>query len=317
MRRLLCALVVPFLPIVSAVPTHAQDGNIRFTIPTVERLLRDESFNVLDVRGSRAEGDRTQRMTLQFGEDTIVIVKFAKSAVGGGEFNNEPRYELAAYELQKLFLSESEYVVPPTIARVFPLDWVRRYDDRASATFRNTNSVLVVMQYWLSSVTSEDFWDNKRFDADTMYARYMANMNLLTHLINHVDANVGNFLISTTPVPRVFSVDNGVAFRSERSDRGTMWRNLRVEGLPRATVERLRAITEEDLQRVLGVLVQYEVHNGLLQPVEPTAPLSDSRGVRVEDTVIQLGLTRREIQDVHNRLTRLLQRVDEGKLRVF
>lgn len=297
---------------------RAQDGNFLHPVATIETLLQDSVFRIADFRGSRAEGDRTQRVLLEFNDTLNLLGKWARAGRGASEFNNEPRYEIAAYRVQKLFLGADEYVVPPTVLRSFPLDYVQQHDPEAVATFDDANSVLVVLQYWLSAVTNEDFWDEDRFEQDSVYARHIANMNVLTHLIDHRDANVGNYLVSRIPVnPRVFSVDNGVAFRSQRSDRGTQWRNIRVDRLPHATVERLRAITEQDLTDALGVLYEFETRDGLLQPRPPGPNLDDGRGVRRRDGVVQLGLTRGEIGDVAKRLRGLIERIDEGKLPVF
>lgn len=314
-RDMLSALVLLLL---SPAGVLAQGGNFLMPVDRIEALLRDSSFQVIDARGSRAQGDRTTRVGMQFGEETILVAKWAPAVRGGSAFNNEPRYEAAAYELQKLFLGPDEYVVPPTLLRALPTAFVRQYDDRVQSTFSDAESVVVLMQYWLSSVTQDDFWDEQRFRDDSLYARNLANMNILTHLIDHRDANVGNFLISTVPSsPRVYAVDNGVAFRSQRSDRGTVWRNLRIDRLPHATVERLRTITEEDLTRVLGVIVEFETRDGLLLAREPGENLNDGRGVRNRDGVFQLGLTRGEIGDVANRIRRLLERVDQGRIQTF
>lgn len=318
MFRLPIGLSLALLPLAAAAPGAAQDGNVLYPIPAIERLLEGGQFTLNESTGTRRVGSRTQWIALSFPGDTLINAKFAIAPEGGGGvFNNEPRYEIAAYELQKLFLTEPEYVVPVTIVRAFPVEWARQIDYRAEATFGGTGSTLTVLQYWLLSVTDEDFWDEDRFAADTVYARHMANMNLLTHLINHVDANAGNFLISTTPVPRVFAVDNGVSFRSVASDQGSRWRRIQVPALPHATVDRLRGISEADLTEAMGVLAQFEKRDGMLVRVEPTENLQDNRGVRVTDTMVQLGLTRREIEDVHNRIVSLLERIDRGDIQVF
>jgi hypothetical protein len=255
---------------------------------------------------------------MQFSSAQVLVAKWAPAARGGSAFNNEPRYEAAAYELQKLFLPEDEWVVPPTLLRAFPSDYLDEYFPNAPRTFDDASSVVVAVQYWLLNVQSDDFWDEERFEADSVYARYLGNMNVLTHLIDHRDANTGNFLISSiTQRPRVFSVDNGVAFRSQRSDRGYAWRNLRVERLPHATVARLRTVTEEDLTRALGVIAEFEIVDGLLVARAPTVNLDEGRGVRERDGVFQFGLTRAEIRDVGNRIAGLLKRVDEGKVTLF
>jgi hypothetical protein len=301
------------------VPLAAQDTNLFFRVAEIERRLRSDEFDFEDRQGSRFAGDRTQRVTLVYAPDSARIrVKWAKAAVGGEVYNNVPRYEVAAYELQKLFLDEPEYVVPPTVLRVFPLAWYHTLDPSAAPTFARAGSVLVALQYWLWNVTSRDVLDLARFDRDVRYARHMANANVLTHLIDHKDANTGNLLISSDSAnPRIFVVDNGVAFRSQPSDRGMYWRQLRVPRVPRATVDRLRAISAADLERALGVLAHYEIRDGQLTAAEPTGNLSPRRGVRQSGSQVQLGLTSGEIGDVHRRIQRLIQRVDAGTVQTF
>jgi hypothetical protein len=248
-----------------------------------------------------------------------MVVKWATAPQGGYAFNNQPRYEMAAYEIQKLFLDEGEYVVPPTLMRAFPIEYVRELITNARPTFREApGSVLVALQYWLKGVSPDNFWDPQRAMQDDLYARYIGNFNALTFLIKHSDANIGNFLISTAPEePRVFSVDNGVSFMSQASDRGTTWNELLVRRMPSHTVERLRRITREDLDRTLAVLVEYEVVNGQLVPVPPGEPMSRSTGVRRSAGRIQLGLTAREIREVETRLNQLLRQVDRGRIQEF
>lgn len=296
-------------------PVAGQDANYLMPIPEIETILREAPLNVVRTQGSRFEGDRTQFVTLRLADGSSINVKWAAAPPGGEAFNNQPRYELAAYELQKLFLDPPEYVVPPTIARVLSLDWYRTLDDRTRATFSNTSSVLVVLQYWLLQVTREGFYDPDRARADTVYARHLGNMNILSHLIYHSDANEGNFLISEYPDnPRVFTVDNGITFRSQASNRGTFWRDLHLDVLPAHTVERLRWLTPDELHERLGVLLQYRVVDGQLVPETPGPNLNPGRGVRTEDGIIQLGLSSREIDEVADRLRRLVERVNGGRI---
>jgi hypothetical protein len=280
--------------------------------------LRADSLHIISWRGARAVTDRTQRVVIQAADSTVVAMKWATAPRGGGTFNKEPRYEAAAYALQRLFLGDSEYVVPPTILRVFPLEFVRAHDDTMQPTFDDAASVLVALQYWLPLVSPENVWDSKRAETDTVYARHVGNKNVLTYLIRHSDSNTGNFLISTVPNdPRVYSVDNGVAFRSEASNRGFAWRDLRVKRLPAATVERLRAITPADLERALATLIEMERRDGRLQEVEPGPNVDPSRGIRRDGDRIQLGLSFGEIRDIEGRLSSLLRRVDRGQIQVF
>ena len=113
--------------------------------------------------------------------------------------------------------------------------------------------------------------------------------------------------------PRVFSVDNGVAFASEESDRGTEWRDLQLDRYPASAIERLRGVSLEGLQERFGVLVQFELRGGNFVEVEPTENLDPGRGVRRDAERIQLGLTEREIGAMHRRIVRLLERVDDGR----
>lgn len=310
----LTALAAP-----AATPALAQDAHIMAPVDSVEHRLRFEAFDILDERGSRFEGDRTSRVVLNFPDGELMAVKWAPAPFRGEEFNNTPRYEAAAYEIQKLFLDEPEFVVPPTVLRAVPVAWYRRLDPNAGATFRNTESVLVALQYWLFNVTGGEVWDEDRFQRDPVYARHVANLNILTYLIRHNDANEGNILISSTQeTPRLFSVDNGLSFDSEASDRGTDWRRMRVDRVPAATVERLRGLTEADLVRALETIAQFRIQpDGQLALVPATANLSPDRGIRTEGELIQLGLTRREIRDVWRRLGQLLEDVDDGDLRTF
>lgn len=294
----------------------AQDQNIMLSIAEIETRLRDQPFRVLDWRGSRRPEDRTQRVTIAFEDSTVMRIKWANAPANGGAFNNQPRYEAAAYEIQKLFLEEDEYVVPPTLLRAFPIDYVREQMPEVKPTFENARgSVLVALQYWLGSVTSQNFWVPERARTDTAYARRIGNFNILTFLIRHSDANVGNYLISTAPEkPRVFSVDNGIAFSSNDSDRGTHWRELNVERFPRTTIERLSRVTREQLEQALGVLAEYEVRAGTLVPVAPGPNLGRNVGVRRTDDRVQLGLTTNEIREVYNRINELLRTANGRRL---
>lgn len=313
------AVLLPLLAALFPAAVWGQDQNIPHPVETLEYRMTYGTFEVLDRRGSRFEGDRTSRVALLFSDSLLLAVKWARAAPGGEEQNNQPRYEAAAYELQKLFLEEPDYVVPPTVLRALPLHWYQELEPAATATFRGTNAVLVALQYWLFSATDAGVWDEARFATDTTYARHFANFNLLTYLIRHNDGNAGNALISTVPGnPRVFTVDNGMAFGSITSNRGAEWRSLRVSRLPAATVYRLRQVTEADLRRQLETVAQFTItEGGLLARVAPTENVAPHRGVRVRNDLVQLGLTATEIRRVWSRLQRLLEDVDEGRITLF
>ena len=116
----------------------------------------------------------------------------------------------------------------------------------------------------------------------------------------------------------MFAVDNGVAFaRDEQSDRGTKWRDLDVDRLPKTSVDRLRELTIEDLQRELYVVAQFQQVGRELVDVEPTEPFDTGKGVRREGAIMQLGLTDGEIEKMWDRIQKVLDRVDEGDITLF
>lgn len=293
-------------------------ASIAFPIAYIESRLAGP-LEVVDSRQARPKiaGDRSARVLLAGGPgEPEMAARWKPVSPPGHGFNNEPRYELAAYQLQKLFLEECEYVVPPIVLRALPLEEHQRLRPDDPPTVKGSSSVLFLLSYWLSDVTNVDPWDPARFDADPRYARHWGNLNVLTHLIDHKDANIGNLLVSRQQDdPRVFSVDNDVAFRSEESERGVTWGRLLVDRLPQATLERLRKLTEAKLEENLGVLAEFTVVDGLLVAVDPGKNLSPGRGMRNKGGRVQFGLTATEIRDVKRRIGFLLAKVDRGRIR--
>jgi hypothetical protein len=306
---LLCAL---------AATAIAQDANITQPIADLERLLAAEPLVITHAEISRpkAKGDITLKADISFGGAPPLRVKLRKAEPGAEAFNNVPRYDLAAYELQKLFIPASEYVVPPTALRMVPRADFAKYQPDVARTFSNADQVLGVVQYWLQDIlVIADVFNAERFAADPIYARHIGQLNVLTHLIQHRDSNAGNFLIGKAATgPRVFSIDHGVAFASIDSDRGEAWKDIRVTRLPADTVEQLRAITLPVLEQKLGVLAQWRLEGDRYVAVPLGPNLSVHRGVRREGKDLQMGLTRSEIQAVNRLLGRLLQRIDAGEI---
>jgi hypothetical protein len=304
-----------------AATAAAQDANITRPVAELEQLLAAEPLVIAHAEISRpnAKGDITLKADVSFGGSPPLRVKLRKAEPGANSFNNVPRYDLAAYELQKLFLDPPEYVVPPTTLRMVPHADFAKYSPNVKRTFPEADQVLAVVQYWLGDIkVVADVYDPARFAADPLYARHIGQLNVLTYLIRHRDSNMGNFLIGKAEVgARVFSIDHGVAFASEDSDRGELWKDLRVDRLPADTVSRLRQITPQVLADRLGVLAQWRLEGQAFVPVASGTSLSTIRGVRREGTELQMGLTNPEIRSLYGRLTDLLGRVDEGKLRLI
>jgi len=313
----------PMAALLLAVATMvaAQDVNIPRPADEIERELATAPFVITTAEISRpkAKGDITLKAEVSFDGALSYRVKLRRAEPGAEDFNNRPRYDLAAYELQKLFLDPAEYVVPPTALRMMPLAELRPHSPEAKPTFKGSDDVLVVLQYWLNEVkVIADIYDPERFAADSQYARHIGQLNVLTFLIEHGDSNVGNFLISRAETgPRVFSIDNGVAFEFNESDRGQLWMKMRVDRLPADTVQRLRRITSEELHRRLGVLAQWQLQDGRWVATAPGENLAPARGVRNEDGILQLGLRKADIDQVGRQLGRLLKQVDAGQIATF
>jgi hypothetical protein len=303
-----------------ALGAAAQDANITLPVAEIERRLAAEPLVITAAEISRpkAKGDITLKADVAFGDSPPLRVKLRRAEPGAEAFNNVPRYDLAAYQLQQLFLDPAEYVVPPTALRMVPLAEFRRYAPEVARTFPAAEQVLSVVQYWLADVkVIADVYDPDRFASDPVYARHIGQLNIFTYLVDHRDSNTGNFLIGRAESgPRVFSIDHGVAFASIDGDRGELWQSIRIERLPSDTVSRLRAITPAMLQDRLGVLAQWRLQDGRYVPVTHGANLWESRGVRREGDELQLGLTRDELKSIYKRLARLLQRVDAGELQL-
>ena len=296
----------------------AQDANIKQPIEDLERLLAAEPLVITHAETSRpnAKGDITLKADVSFGGAEPLRVKLRKAEPGANTFNNVPRYDLAAYELQKLFLDPAEYLVPPTNLRMVGLAEFAKYQADVRRTFPDADQVLAVVQYWLSDIKSiPDVYDAKRFDSDPVYARHIGQLNVLTYIIRHRDSNQGNFLIGKAEQgARVFSIDHGVAFDSDDSDRGELWKDMRVTRLPADTVERLRKVTLEDLTSRLSVLAQWRLEDGKYVPVAKGPNMSEYRGVRRSGNDLQMGLNKSEIRAVYRLLVDLLKRVDAGKI---
>jgi hypothetical protein len=316
--------VLTLVALVVAGPVLAQDSNITIPVAELERMLAQDPMQIMSGSKSRpkAPGDITLKADVSFGGREPFRIKLRRAEPGADGFNNVPRYDLAAYAIQKMLTDPSEYVMPPTALRMIPLEeFKRNYFDPAAVkpTFKGADEVLCVVQYWLQNVTNPpDILDMNKFDTDAVYARHIGQLNVFTYLIEHRDSNQGNFLISKAEQgPRVFSIDHGVAFASLDSDRGTDWLELRVDRLPKDTIERVRAMDKDLLTSKLGVLGQWELRDGHYVPVPLTANMRATRGVRIEGGVVQMGLTREEISAVAKQARNLLNKVDRGKVQVY
>jgi hypothetical protein len=293
----------------------------------IERLMASDRHRVVEVNAPGRGTTDIQNVTLEVPDAKKKVrfrVKWKPAAEGGEGFNNHPRKELAAYLLQKLYLKPHEYVVPPTMIRCIPLG--RMVEEHRVAdpepTFPGTSCVLGVMTYWMENVTSDRVFHPWKFERDVEYRKHVSDLNLLTYLIDHRDTHDGNFLISKDlSNPRAFSVDNGLAFSGLRNpipllENEPNWSNIIVPSLPRDKIEIFRGITRAELDR-LGTVVQLRPDGGLLVPMERRAPFDPAEGVRVRAGVVQLGLTKGEIDGVEERIEELLEKVERREIALY
>jgi hypothetical protein len=300
-------------------------GSKDFCLPTarLERLLEK---GALDVQHTTKAGHSTSGVKVLYvtfpDENVTIRAKWKPAPHGGEALNNTPRKELAAYQVQKLFLDPDEYVVPPSVGRCIPSEFHAMQVGGDGKTFDGTDCVFGVLTYWVENLTDDGVLDKRRFRRDEAYRRTVANMNLLTYLIDHRDTRRANFMISKDDEhPRAMVVDNGLAFSGMRNPIASFlpkkdWSRVIVPALPRDQIERLRRITRADLDK-LSVVEQLVIDGGQIDDVTPGAPFDPHRGVRRAGNVIQIGLTTAEIDHIEKRLKELLERVDKGEVTLF
>jgi hypothetical protein len=283
--------------------------------------LRNDDFVIASVDAAGGGVMGAKKLRLVFPKDDFTIdVKWKAAPAGGEGWNNSPRREIGAYAVQELFLDPDDYPVPSVVARGIPLDAYAVVDKDAMPNIEGTRCVFGAMAAWLENVAQpKHAFDPKRFSADRRYAFHFANLNLLAYLIAHRDARSNNFLMPTDPSqPRVFSIDNGIAFGGVLYNFFT-WHfdEIRTGGLPRPSIDRLRRVSRETLSG-LGVLGELRADPaGVLHAVKPGENLDPEAGTRVAPGQIQFGLTAPEIDAIATRLQELLARIDAGELGVF
>ncbi len=239
--------------------------------------------------------------------------------LGLDDFNNSPRREIAAYEVQKLFLKPEDYVVPTVLTFCAPIAELGPDDDK-TPTIPGTKCILGTFSLWLNDIDTPGVWyDEERFVGDPTYAYYLSNFNIFTYIINHKDAVIGNVGVSTIPGhPQVFSIDNGIAFDPFLYDFFVdQWDVIRVAALRKESIDRLRKLRREDLDH-LGIVAQLEKDRyGILRPAPHGGNLAPGAATRVVGGTVQLGLSTREIDDIWERIQNLIAEVDRGEIAVF
>src|SRR5688572_8140368 len=249
----------------------------------LRRKLERAPFRITAAAGAGGGVSGAKKVHLVFTDGLEAAAKWKRTKDSGDSWNNSPRREIGAYEVQKFFLRPEEFVVPPSAPRCIPLDVYRAVDPDPQPNLPGVRCVFGLLSGWLSNVEQPTrAFDRPRFASDPLYRERFAGLNLLHHLIDHRDARANNFLMSRNPDdPRIYSIDNGIAFGGVLYNFFIPHYNrLVVSALPKAVVERLRAVGPRDLER-LGVFGELRAdESGVLRPVEPAANLDPKRGTR-------------------------------------
>ena len=306
----------------SAAPPAPPGNHFPLPPPQLEQVMREE-FELRSAEGAGGGVMGALRIEAYYPSiDRALSVKWKTAPEGGDGWNSTPRREIAAYLVQKWFLTPEQYVVPTTVARCIALEDFAEIDAEAQPNLPdipNARCVFGTLAIWLDNVEHADDLDEERFRSDARYARSFANYNLLTYLIRNRDSRRGNFLIAKDPSnPRIFAVDNGIAF-------GEWFYNffiphhdvIRVPALPRDSIERLRKVGEKELQALLVVAEFRSAADGILRETQASAAFDMEEGARIRDGVLQLGLEPGEIDALSERVRDLIAEVDAGEIPVF
>ena len=295
-------------------------GNIPLPSEELAQRLSHGDFEIVSVKGAGGGIMGAKKLRLRFDDGVEINVKWKRAPAEAEGWNNSPRREIAAYEVQKLFLEPDDYVVPVSVPRCIPLDTYAAVERRTQGNVPGADCVLGLLSVWLQNVVQpKQLFDPGRFQRDGSYARSLGHLNILTYLINHQDGRANNFLISTVEHrPQLFSIDNGLAFSTVFHNYFIPhWNRIRVPSLPGKGVERLRAVEREDLDRLAVLAEMKGDERGVLQNVKPSENWNRLTGARLAPGRVQFGLTVSEIDAIEERLAKLLRDVDEGKVAVL
>jgi hypothetical protein len=284
-------------------------------------LLAGESEHLgVEGTGKGMTGAMKVRLFLP-AEKKKIKFKFKKVVPGWlDSYNTSPRKEIAAYEVQKLFLEPEDYVVPTVLPFCVPRERHQKVAGYAAASLKGTDCVLGLASIWMINVEhTKKLYEESRFLKEPTYAYFMSNFNILTYLIQHRDAREGQWLVSKDEKRRqVFSIDNGISFDFwPYNFFRRQWDVIHLPALRKDSIERLRRLQRKDLDH-LGVLAQLEMdENGILMPVPPGANLDPNKGAMFKDGTVQFGLTESEIDNLWQRIQTLIAQVDSGRIAVF
>jgi len=82
----------------------AQDSNFLLPIKEIERRFQFEDLDIFRFKDVRLKNNSVKRTILRWSDGSYTQAKWKRAPRGGHITNNAPRYEIAAYQFQKLFL---------------------------------------------------------------------------------------------------------------------------------------------------------------------------------------------------------------------
>jgi len=300
----------------------------------VERALADRDLQILGA-GSTPQGIQGARvLTLASqGPSGRVVFRAKWRTFDSSDDLNRPRKEVLAHAVQKLFLDPDQWVIPPAAGHCFPLESYRKtVDPRALATYAPSTCVAGVLSYWMEGsqglddaegddwIPSEELQEIPREPDRGLYDS-VSDMNLACYLISHGDSHPQQFVVTReADASRVYVVDNSISFSAYRNPslpKEYVWANILVPSLRKESIDRLRSLGREDLDR-LAAVEQYALEDGQLVAVPPSRPGKRTESAfRWVNNQLQMGLTHPEIVVIEERLIALFDRVDRGSIRLY
>ena len=320
MKRVFAYLTLLAATVLLGAARPVSAGNYSIPPSQAERRLGTDPFEILEAKRTASGVAGAQRWKLRFADGTEIKAKWkAAPRYTADGWNNSPRREIAAYEIQKWFLDDQDYIVPPSEVRCVPLAQFRKIDPNARPTIRGIDCVYGVLSLWLQDVEEPaEIWHPELFEQGGYYRYSIAAVDVLTLLIGHQDGRPANFLWSKDDRHQVFSIDNGISFNAfPFNPLVRNWNDIRVPALSREVLERLDKIGPEQVA-ALGVLRNLEKDaKGILRVTPARENLDPSMGTRIRGKTLQFGLTDREIREVEERLGHLLRMAERGEIPLF
>lgn len=89
---------------------------------SVERIEGWLANGTYEIRDARSDGPSRFALTLSLPDGTSVPARFRRAPDGLESSDDHPRRQLAAYEVQKLFLDPARYLIAPTVFTCIPVE---------------------------------------------------------------------------------------------------------------------------------------------------------------------------------------------------